>query len=732
MRARSLLAAAALAIIAYAASTPEPLWPLTALALSMVGLIITSPIVGVVLPRIATGLATLGVLLFTLARAAENGLEVHDFAEFVVWMMAVKSFDRRHSGDDAQLLAFAIFLAVASMLLSNGLVVAMLTLIFLPFVAYASMHLQLRVSRDRAQRLARRKVAQPELVPAIRPASGAATGASLIRASAFALAMGFFFAGIVFVVVPRGAGLRQIGRLGNPAVGRVVSFTDRVRVGAGGAIATSRAPVLHLRVSDANGREVGGLGAAQYLRGAVLDTYQDGVWTASHLPPSEGVIDEFIPEEGMNFGAGQADSWLSQEILLLNTPRDFSYLFTIWRPNDIRVADPCTLAVYRRQATIMASTRGGKFRYTVRSSQADPPAKPGTLRRPTSWPSTTVAEVAAEILAGVAIDPDPSTRPITDDALAISAFRQYFWTNYSYSLGEPPPPRDVDPTDWFLTEAERGHCEHYASGLAALCRSVGIPARVVTGYLAAEYNRATGSYIVRESNAHAWVEAQAGPGVWRTYDATPPQDLLDLHGPKPGLMAGLGRVLDAINYGWVSSIVSFDSAARGDLISWSEPATGELSEKAGTFLKHLRLAAPGEIAALALRLFLLMVGVVFGCYGLVVLTRRWLRARARRPAALPGRIDDPEVRGRVRQTPLYQDLLTTLARAGLRKPDWQPLGDWSGTLAARSPELARVVRELADLFYVLRFGGRDLNDRELQRARELMARVAPLATQTGA
>jgi hypothetical protein len=386
-RARSLLTAAALAIIAYAASAAEPAWSLLALACSALAVLVTSPLVGITVPRAVTGLATLGVLLLTLSRAADNGLDVHDFAGFVVWMIVVKCFDRRTAGDDAQLLAFAIFLAVASMLLSNGLVVAMLTLVFLPFVAYAAMHLQLRVSRDRAQRLARHKAADPARVPGIRPASGPATGAALARTSVIALGVGFMFAALVFVVVPRGAGLRQLGRLGNPSAGRVVSFTDRVRVGAGGAIATSRTPVLHLRVTDADGRDLGGVGAVRYLRGAVLEDYEDGTWTVSHTPARDGQIDEFLAEQSKSFGTGSSNSIITQELLLLNTPREFTYLFTLWRPNDIRVGDPCTVAVYSPHGSIMAATNGGKFRYTVRSSQADPYATRARARSPTGWPS---------------------------------------------------------------------------------------------------------------------------------------------------------------------------------------------------------------------------------------------------------------------------------------------------------------------------------------------------------
>ncbi len=728
VRARSLLAAAALAIIAYAASTHDPANPLLALVIGGIGVLLTSRPLNITIPRLLIGLATLAILLVTLARAATDGLDIHDFAQFVTWMIAVKVFDRRKPGDDAQLLAFSVFLAVASMLLSNGLAVGMLTLVYLPFVAYASMHLQLRVSHDKAQKLARRKVAEPRRVPDIRPAAGASAGLALARTSFFALILGFLFAAMVFVVVPRGAGVDQIGRWGNPGAGRVVSFADRVRVGTGGAISTSRTPVLHLRLTDSKGREIGGLGSVRYLRGAVLDTYEDGTWTCANPPVVVGEQNRMIPDEAVALGGAGGQSMVYQDILLLNTPREFAYIFGFWRPTEVRFKDPAICVVYRPDYTIMAKTNGGKLRYRVRSSIYESPFLRRETRVPTSWPSPIVAQVAAEILAEVAVEPDPARRSIADDALAINAFRQYFWDNYTYRLGEPPPPPGTEPIDWFLTQAERGHCEHYASALAALCRSVGIQARVITGYVAAEYNRSTGHYIVRESNAHAWVEAQPEPGIWRVYDATPPSDLLAQHGPAPGVLARMGRVLDVINYNWVSSIVSFDSTSRTDLLAWSDPATGVVSEKAGEVLDRLKVTPVAQIGVLALRIFLAIVAVVFGSYGLFVLFRRWLAARARRPKAMPRRIADADIRSRVRATPLYQEMLTALARTGHHKPDWQPLRAWGGSLESRSVVLAELVTELTDLFYIMRFGGRELTPQERAQAERLLAQLTDRAS----
>ncbi len=721
-RAWALLACCAISLVAYAAASPTPEVQALAVLLGAVGLVVTSPLIGLRFPRWVTGLATLAVLLSTLNRTLAEGLGVHQFAAFVTWMIVVKLFDRRHPGDDAQLLAYSIFLALAAVIISNGLLVGVLTIGYLPLLAYAAMYLQLQLALGKAERLAGKGVPGEYGRTPVRAVAGAGVGGSLRRTSVAAIGMGLVVAAIVFVIVPRGAGLRQIGQLGNPSAGRVVAFSDRVRVGSGGTISMSRRPVLHLALRNAAGDPMGGQGAVKYLRGAALDQYEDGTWFSSGSPDVVGTRQEVIAEQAIAFGASGGRTGVYQEITLLATPDDFAYLFTIWRPTKFTPLDPGQIAHSARDSTAMVDSGGGKYRYRIRSSVTEPMVRRKSRRHPASWDSEVVFQVASEILREAEIEPDPRRRPIDDDEEAIRVFRKYFWDNYTYSLGEPPPPPGVEPTEWFLTETDRGHCEHYASALAALCRSVGIPARVMTGYLAVEYNRSTHAYVVRESNAHAWVEAQGEPGVWKTYDATPPSELTSLHGPAPGLLARAGRLLDTLNYAWVNSIVSFDRGSRSELLSLDSPRTQELSEKADEVLGALRTASLKDTAMLAVKIFAGIVGsILLGVLG-VVLLRRWRVWWGRRPRAIPRRIADADARARVVANPIYQEMLGTLARAGITRPDWQPPRLWSEALgaSASTESVAPVVAELVELYYVIRFGGRDLSREQLVRARELL------------
>ena len=87
-----------------------------------------------------------------------------------------------------------------------------------------------------------------------------------------------------------------------------------------------------------------------------------------------------------------------------------------------------------------------------------------------------------------------------------AALETYLRTHFGYSLQLS---RTVphDPLANFLFERKQGHCEYFASSMAVMLRTLGIPSRVVNGFRTGEFNDLTSQYVVRASNAHSWVEA---------------------------------------------------------------------------------------------------------------------------------------------------------------------------------------------------------------------------------
>jgi len=124
-------------------------------------------------------------------------------------------------------------------------------------------------------------------------------------------------------------------------------------------------------------------------------------------------------------------------------------------------------------------------------------------------PSTTsrTQELAAQLAA-------PTTY---DTILAIQAWLSL---NVSYDLFAPVPPEGTDAVDNFLFESKKGFCEQIATATAIMLRSLGVPARIATGYVPSGRDEIAGVWISRASDAHAWVEVRFPNYGWVAFDPT--------------------------------------------------------------------------------------------------------------------------------------------------------------------------------------------------------------------
>lgn len=113
------------------------------------------------------------------------------------------------------------------------------------------------------------------------------------------------------------------------------------------------------------------------------------------------------------------------------------------------------------------------------------------------------------------------------------------------------------PIEDFLFEYRSGHCELFASSMVLLLRSQDIPARLVTGFLGAELNPIEGYYVVRQQNAHAWVEAWVD-GRWQVYDPTPPDGRPAV--AKRDLKLLLQQIYDYVAFRWDRYVLTYGSA----------------------------------------------------------------------------------------------------------------------------------------------------------------------------
>ena len=106
----------------------------------------------------------------------------------------------------------------------------------------------------------------------------------------------------------------------------------------------------------------------------------------------------------------------------------------------------------------------------------------------------------------------------------LAALVTYLQQNCAYTLNPPAVPLGEDAAEHFLFQSRRGYCDLFATALAIMGRGVGIPTRFVTGYAGGRYEPESGRYVLRESDAHAWVEAYVSPYGWVSIDPAPAGD----------------------------------------------------------------------------------------------------------------------------------------------------------------------------------------------------------------
>ncbi len=559
------------------------------------------------------------VVVLAGVNALKGNFSVITFVFFSILLLILKLFDLRTPRDHGQIFVLSLSLIIAAALTSNTLITGVLTFV-MGFVFIRAMML------FRLYALA--EVASDSTL--IKGQSRFDTVASIDLRSiqvitGFVCGIGAL---LIFLAMPRSLGSSTLGQWGSAgaSVGMTTGFADDVQLGRPGRISSSPTPVLRMTVVDRNDQMVGSENSrAIYLRGSVLNQYRNGRWVA-HRDQNAPVTfrtriidhDKSVPIVDDN----SRSEWTQEYQITFDHPdQNYGYLFTPWKPLELKslLAD-ARVGIDPETRMILLASQPVRS-YSVRTSNpefqtAKFPADATRSVVDTTDIAEPIKDLAQQVLSRSGIDPDPQSRPIQQDFQAVRALENHLRTQYTYTLVSEPVPSGRDATEWFLFDHRTGHCEYYASALTLLTRAVGIPARVITGYVAAEYNDVTNSFTVRESNAHAWVEAMVAPDFWRTFDGTPQSDFHDIHEPSPSLLRSVSQLYEAIEHAWIKAFIGYDSDTRSTVFGGLDSGQGlesiavRLQERfsAGRFrLLRQALIAGGTIFVISMSLGLTLV-----------------------------------------------------------------------------------------------------------------------------
>ena len=496
--------------------------------------------------------------------------------------------------------------------------------------------------------------------------------------SIFVLGAGFFF------ILPRtaSAAFRHL----MPSGFHIPGFANEVTLGRIGELQNSpNSPaVFHVKIRQAGAFEL-------KWRGSALAQFDGRRWFNS---PSPGQMQRIENGHAWLASAQQLHRpgrRITYEVQLKDSTGDV--LFFAGIPEGLSVDSPAVVRTPVDGFRLGVSSGAG-LRYQIQSFIEDPalsitaeapPLEPAQrdlyLRLPKLDPR--VAELARRLSA--------------DDPVALDKARrieEYLRVTYPYTL-ELPKETPADPVASFLFERRRGHCEYFASSLALMLRTIGIPARLATGFQSGTHNPLTGWYLIRGSDAHAWVEAYFPGHGWVTLDPTPSNP----EAAGQTLYSKLRLYMDAVEVTWQDWVVAYDlerqvfladrlgQSTRAFSLRWIDTwdSTGA-SFKAASKTWLPRAAAAATLAALLLAVAIVAGPGVLG----------WWRRRRRVEKLRRGQAQASDA------TLLYERMLTLLRRQGFQKPAWMTPDEFVEALPGPAPR--QLVAEATELYQRMRFG----------------------------
>ncbi len=280
-------------------------------------------------------------------------------------------------------------------------------------------------------------------------------------------------------------------------------------------------------------------GAARQLRAV------GGSWTF-YVEPG---VSRFLPVPG-GFAALRLrdplpvqSSWPQRLLALRSEPMAMSAFQLEGVELDATLPDPDFAALLKGHRRVFDSAREEKD-YDERITLLGPQGATN---------EAALKRIVAEITVGARLSPAKFAGEATG----------WLRNHHAYALSSHIPRGEADDIVKWLDSREPGFCEYFAAGLAVLCRSAGYPSRVIAGFHGGTLNAFENYYMVKNSDAHAWVELFDGDGRWFRVDPTPGTAL---GGPAESAQTGSldldgswAARFDSLRMLWYRRIVNFDS-----------------------------------------------------------------------------------------------------------------------------------------------------------------------------
>lgn len=540
--------------------------------------------------------------------------------------------------------------------------------------------------------------------------------------------LGLCLSFLFFVFTPR-IWIGQFSFLSDEAMtGRpLTGFTETVRLGDMGEILENPEVVLELTLSDTLSEKpftkqqvFSTLGSEPLFRGTVMEIYENGRW--KQLPG----------EQYQRFSRRDRDAPITQKyrVLPIGSRALFSFGDTAYAQSSSRGRQLTRQQFSDEIKRDPEAPLDQPFDYIVRSNPGDFDTTFAEQRG--YWSRFYLLEFFGVYQRVLRQFPDDLQRvrelaeTVTESSKnameKAQRLERYFTESdeFTYSLDLSIQDASVDPIEDFLFNRKTGHCEYYASSMAMMLRSVGIPSRLVSGFKGGQYDEDRKLYLVMQLHAHSWVEAFID-GRWRVFDPTPATRGESVASQIES-QSSLTRFKNRLDRAW-STGIQMSKTQQQELIykpiqemgqqSWQNARNLMRGQTGG--LKELWefLKSPGEWFSLrggvfAFVLMLVLSGLVYLCRIILQALKSIKMSRKLKTA-------------RASQVEFYRRLLAILKKSGIEQAPTETAKEFLASAFEKlSPQLQESdfqdwSHDFVTLFYDVRFGQKKLTEHDAQQ-----------------
>ena len=520
----------------------------------------------------------------------------------------------------------------------------------------------------------------------------------------------------IFFLIPRiGAGVLQ--KSSGEAL-RTTGFSDRVDLGTIGSVKQDPQIVMRVELPDQPAVEKDRF----YLRGHAYDQYNGRSWSHSgtrrrslHLV-ADGTF--LVRPAGSRPPDGQSIP-IRQDILL--EPLDTAVLF----------AAPFAELVSGEFLSLHADAMGGlhlsfppssRIRYSVTSQ----------VSRLVTDERTALALAYPDFIRSHYLQVPPGSPHVADLAHRVTqqattpfertvAIQQHLLENYRYSL-EADTATLSHPLDEFLFTRKTGYCEHYATAMVVMLRTIGIPARLVTGFLATEWNEFGGYFTVRQRDAHAWVEVYFPQSGWITMDPTPTISATVAN----NRWESISRLGESIWLQWDRLFVRYSAKDQLAVVHGVREGSDVVRERVSRWGSLFSAPIGQVLSRLAHMIRTFQPGMLELVTGVIVVGLALLLLMLRDRIGLWATTHLPTSHPQLAIVQLYNRMVRMVERHGVSKPPSSTASEFARLVERKWKVAGPLVADVTALYHQGRYSRTPLTAGELSRAAEQVGRLQSL------